>query len=443
MRTIRHTCERPIWCGRLSLSAVLCVCPGVMAQPTCDQWQALGAGMGGNAAAVLALAVYEGGGGSQLHAGGTFVQAGGQEARRVAHWDGAQWHALGSGIGEPHHAGGVSTLAIHNGRLVVGGGFTVAGGAPANNVAAWDGWQWQTMGDGMNWVEWIALSVYRGEVVAAGGLFAHGHIARFDGGSWLTLGGGFWQPPNSSFPSIVGPVAVLGNDLYVGGTLLALTGREDRHNLVRWDGTAWHVGFWTGGFITALQVHGGELVAAEQVTGPAARVWRWDGAAWQSVGSGMGGGAIRAFGEYFGELVAGGAFTSADGQPASRIARWNGQQWRPMGDGMNATVRAIMAHDAVLFIGGDFTQAGGLPAVGIAAWRDCARCYANCDGSTIEPVLNVEDFTCFINEFAIGQSLPPAQQVGHYANCDASTTPPVLNVEDFTCFINAFAAGCQ
>ena len=29
-----------------------------------------------------------------------------------------------------------------------------------------------------------------------------------------------------------------------------------------------------------------------------------------------------------------------------------------------------------------------------------------------------------------------------YANCDGSTTPPVLNVLDFNCFINRFAAGC-
>jgi hypothetical protein len=69
-------------------------------------------------------------------------------------------------------------------------------------------------------------------------------------------------------------------------------------------------------------------------------------------------------------------------------------------------------------------------------------CYANCDGSTTQPVLNVEDFTCFINEFAQAQTLPHAQQVTAYANCDGSTTAPVLNVEDFTCFINQFAAGC-
>jgi hypothetical protein len=69
-------------------------------------------------------------------------------------------------------------------------------------------------------------------------------------------------------------------------------------------------------------------------------------------------------------------------------------------------------------------------------------CYANCDGSSTAPVLNVDDFTCFINEFAAAMSLPALQQVSHYANCDGSTFAPVLNVDDFTCFINGFAQGC-
>jgi uncharacterized delta-60 repeat protein len=69
-------------------------------------------------------------------------------------------------------------------------------------------------------------------------------------------------------------------------------------------------------------------------------------------------------------------------------------------------------------------------------------CYANCDGSTSEPLLNIDDFTCFINRYAEATGLPHAQQVSHYANCDGSTTAPVLNVDDFTCFINRFAQGC-
>jgi hypothetical protein len=71
-----------------------------------------------------------------------------------------------------------------------------------------------------------------------------------------------------------------------------------------------------------------------------------------------------------------------------------------------------------------------------------ANCYANCDGSTVEPVLNVDDFTCFINEYAQAQTLPHEQQVAAYANCDGSTVSPALNVDDFTCFINQYAQGC-
>jgi hypothetical protein len=61
-------------------------------------------------------------------------------------------------------------------------------------------------------------------------------------------------------------------------------------------------------------------------------------------------------------------------------------------------------------------------------------CYANCDGSTAPPILNTNDFQCFMNKFAAGDS---------YANCDGSTNPPVLNVNDFQCFVNKFAAGCS
>lgn len=61
-------------------------------------------------------------------------------------------------------------------------------------------------------------------------------------------------------------------------------------------------------------------------------------------------------------------------------------------------------------------------------------CSFNCDGSTHEPVLNANDFQCFLNEFAAGRP---------YANCDGSTVTPTLNANDFLCFLNGFAAGCN
>jgi len=69
----------------------------------------------------------------------------------------------------------------------------------------------------------------------------------------------------------------------------------------------------------------------------------------------------------------------------------------------------------------------------IVANLDGAVCYANCDASTVKPVLNVADFTCFLEKFAAGDP---------YANCDGSQTDPILNVADFSCFLQSFAAGC-
>jgi hypothetical protein len=60
-----------------------------------------------------------------------------------------------------------------------------------------------------------------------------------------------------------------------------------------------------------------------------------------------------------------------------------------------------------------------------------APCYANCDGSTGSPALNVNDFVCFSQRFAAADP---------YADCNHNSA---LNVEDFVCFQSAFAAGCR
>jgi hypothetical protein len=79
---------------------------------------------------------------------------------------------------------------------------------------------------------------------------------------------------------------------------------------------------------------------------------------------------------------------------------------------------------------------GGAVRDGDTWTSTCAAvsCYANCDASTQPPVLNVQDFSCFLTRYAANDP---------YANCDHSTTAPTLNVGDFTCFLQAYAAGCN
>jgi hypothetical protein len=123
------------------------------------------------------------------------------------------------------------------------------------------------------------------------------------------------------------------------------------------------------------------------------------------------------------------------------LFRLRGNQWEGLSPGLSVSGAYSMAvfddrgaHRPALWLMGSFTSAGGVPSQGIARLDGCAgTCYANCDGSTTPPVLNVLDFGCFLSYFAA--QMPQA-------NCDGSTTPPVLNVLDFVCFLYRFAAGC-
>jgi hypothetical protein len=125
------------------------------------------------------------------------------------------------------------------------------------------------------------------------------------------------------------------------------------------------------------------------------------------------------------------------------VARREGTSWVPVGGGVTGpglppsnfpSVFGTGAFQGKLYVAGDFSQVNQMPTNGLAAWTSCtSQCYANCDGSSVAPVLNVSDFICFLNRYGAGDS---------YANCDGSTVPPVLNVSDFTCFLNRYAAGC-
>lgn len=68
-------------------------------------------------------------------------------------------------------------------------------------------------------------------------------------------------------------------------------------------------------------------------------------------------------------------------------------------------------------------------------------CAANCDRSvdpvTGRPTLNVQDFTCFQNAFALGDL--SRADVGGILGCSPDGA---LSISDFSCFQNLFAVGC-
>ena len=88
-----------------------------------------------------------------VYAGGQFTSAGSVAANSVAHWDGAAWRSLGSGIASeyPYHLPISALVMGPDGSLYVGGDFEVAGSVTGRGAARWDRStsSWQPLGSGI------------------------------------------------------------------------------------------------------------------------------------------------------------------------------------------------------------------------------------------------------------------------------------------------------
>ncbi len=154
-------------------------------------YQPLGAGF--PSGGVDAFAVYDDGRGPALYAGGSFIfWAGGMAYGGVARWDGYRW----SGVGDPNFVGGISALSVFDdGRgpaLYATGGFSQIGSTPANNIARWDGQTWAALADGFTGSSpfGVALATFddgHGPALYVGGRFTTAggapasNLARWDG----------------------------------------------------------------------------------------------------------------------------------------------------------------------------------------------------------------------------------------------------------------------
>jgi hypothetical protein len=73
-----------------------------------------------------------------LYAGGIFTVAGGAPANNIALWDGTRWWPLGNGAAGISYPAVFTLTSGRNGLLYVGGRFATVDNVTANNIAYWD-----------------------------------------------------------------------------------------------------------------------------------------------------------------------------------------------------------------------------------------------------------------------------------------------------------------
>ena len=287
-----------------------------------------------NIESILTMATLPGG---ELVCGGSFGSiAGVPSTTGLAKWDGARW----SGFGAISLPGTVYTLVRDGTDLYVGGKFTLIGGVAATNLAKWDGVTWTQVGGGISGGVVRTIVIKDGELYVGGWFNRAGsinatNVAMWDGVQWNNLAGG--MTPNGVASEALPPVKELfvhNNYVYAGGRFL------------------------TAGGITATNVA------------------RWNGTAWESLGTGPNNGVnstVHAFcSDSSGNLVIGGEFTKAGTNSASLLVKWTGSEWIKFSQEVSrpslGRVSSLINFGTDLYALGGFITAGTNSVRGFARW---------------------------------------------------------------------------
>ena len=174
---------------------------------------------------ILSMAVYNG----NLYVAGELNRIGGVTANGIAMFNGTSWSNVGGGVMFGVNPGYPSSLGVYNGKLYVGGLFTMAGSVPAINIASWNGSAWSAMGGGLATTcgcgGVINIAGYQGDIYAAVEgedtitTYGTGSLAKWDGSSWSYILG---EPGTLHYPGFISTLCTYDGRLVLGGILTGI-----------------------------------------------------------------------------------------------------------------------------------------------------------------------------------------------------------------------------
>lgn len=265
----------------------------------------------------LTLAAFQ----DTLYAGGDFAGWTGSRSK-VFKYDGTNWIQAGGDFDEASWSS-TKQLLLYNNKLVSGGRFSSINGKNIMNIAAWNGTNWDSLGQGLNGTVYN-LAEHNGNLFASGLFTASGtdssvkHIAKWDGIKWSAL--------DSAQSLDFGNVMIsFDSMLFIGNVLDTISGIE-MHGIAAYDGSTFHSkGDTNLRYVTNFWVYNNELYLCGEIYVPNTNqyknvVLKYNGSIWQQVGANFNQG-ISCLEDYNNQLLSAGSFTIVGTQTVSHIAQ--------------------------------------------------------------------------------------------------------------------------
>lgn len=173
-------------------------------------------------------------------------------------------------------------------------------------------------------------------------------------------------------------------DVYIGGQFTNAGGVAAADYLTRWDGSAYNaVGTPVSGAASITSVQGLAISPANgylYIGGTfsnwanianADNIVYWNGSSYNALSTGANDTVIALAFNLDGSLLyVGGVFLNIGGVAANRIASWNGSAFSALSTGLNGDVEFIVLNkNNIVFVTGTFTTAGGVTVNYIAQWN--------------------------------------------------------------------------
>jgi hypothetical protein len=319
-------------------------------------WDCTPEGFGNSVTPTNGLIIFQ----NTLYATGQIRTADGKTINGITFWDGIEWQPLGTGLKSYVNTQGISFGAtILSDTLYVYGAFDSIAGVEAHGLAKFDGIQWSAVHslpqfESYNNPNFIfAVAFYNNELYIAGNFnnppdYTINDLAKWNGTEWVGVG-------NLVENSAIYNMLIYKNELYVSGDFNTLGNPQiQAHSIARFDGNSWKtVGGGTDYQINDMRVFGDYLYIAgafDHVDGlPIDGIARWDGSRWCGYNSHFDN-ALSAVGMFHDTLYIGGGFWTINGDSSLRkIVRWTGgdsliQCGNPVG------VNEVTPHEPSFFV---------------------------------------------------------------------------------------------